>query len=338
MPGKRKSSFQNVLSDNFVHLHCHQPSAIKHNKNRKKQRKEKARAENEEKDSLLRLEQDRIENLVSTSINMKKGPTERISALDELQQLDIPPFVKAKSLIEGAGAGIIVNWDAGAPILNGQFRIPFRGLQYVDYYPWEAHSWVLGNITSNDTNINSYKKRLRTHKPKKIWVPRNISTRAQYDELNSVSANTINYCMSKDTPDEEAIVPETGQDRRIANCKFIVPSNPYTQPSAERLSDEELKKHFGPGFELYIDYGQRFGAEKEYVELLNDRWQTLSINWQNNVLSKRKRKPFPQNNNNEDTSKTVVQYDGYRLHKAAIDMELATLRDMRSELNGKSLK
>ena len=57
MPGKRKSSFQNVLSDNFVHLHCHQPSAIKHNNKRKKQRKEKARAENEVEESLLTLEQ-----------------------------------------------------------------------------------------------------------------------------------------------------------------------------------------------------------------------------------------------------------------------------------------
>ncbi len=92
MPGKCKSSFQNVLSDNFVHLHCHQPSAIKHNNKRKKQRKEKARAENEVKESLLRLEQNRIATLVSTSTNIKKGANERISALDELQQLDIPPF------------------------------------------------------------------------------------------------------------------------------------------------------------------------------------------------------------------------------------------------------
>jgi len=338
MPGKRNRSDPKVISDNFVHLNCHQPSAIKHNANRKKQRMAKWRSEYDAKECLCNIEKDRIANLVSISINNKKGPNERISALHELNQLDIPPFVKAKSLIEGAGAGIIVNWDAGAPIPNGQFRIPFRELQYVDYFPWLRSSWVLGNITSNDANPKRYMARVKNQKPKKVWIPRNILTRAQSAKLNSVSANTINHSMSKNASDEEAIVPETGQDLRIDNCRFILPSNPETPPSVERLSDKELNGHFGPGFELLIGYGQRFEAEKEYLDSLIQRWQALSKKWYNNLATKRKRKLTSQKNKNEDLTKTVIQYEAYTLQKLAIDEDLATLRDMRSELNGRSLK
>ena len=336
MPGKRKSTDQNVISDNCVLLKCQQPSAIRHNNNRKKQRKEKKRSDNEAKQSLLRKEEDRIANLVTTSIDHKKPPNKRISAIDELNQLDIPALVKAKSLIKGAGAGIIMNWDDGAPFPNGQFRIPFRELQHVDYYPSEGHSWVLGNITCKDANPKQYMTRLRHQKPKKVWVPRNISTRAQTATLNLVSANFINHSMAKNASDKEAIVPETGQDLRIDNCRFILQTKSNTQPSIERMSDKELNGHFGRGFELLIGYGQRFKAEKEYEESLQNRWKTLSTKWLNNLKNGGKRrvkcKPL-----NEDLTNTVLQYEAYNLRKVVIDEDLASLRDMRSELNGRSL-
>ena len=253
--------------------------------------------------------------------------SDRFSAIEELNQLENPLLIVSKSFIENAGLGLVVNWKF--PQIPEAFKIPFVGLEIVDFYSWEPSSWVIGNVDteliSTNGNYAKYREYLRRNKgkPKTVWRPRIQRTRSE--QITIPCANFINHTMPAETPDHIAIVRSTGQDLRIANCDLVAASNKKHIPYVE-----SKKGMLKPGWELLFSYGDGFrGEQKLRAEQEKDKREYSQI-LKRNLPNSSSGDEIPITEPSHYKVKVLEEVNG--LKDLSQELRLQDFRDCPSEL------
>ena len=293
--------------------------------------------------SLIRLqrkrrskrESSRRQNRIDQSSMLKIQKTSRIcnksALMHELCKSVNPPFILSKSFIPGAGFGVVCNWKFSHNWKS--FLLPFLEMEYVEFYPWDVADWVIGEVstklldpTNNYAAYRLYLKKNRNN-PKKVWRPMKLYTRDDSSKLLVACAQFVNHILPSKTPDNIAIVPSTGQDLRVANCKLV-----FSHSNSPYLKEHKTVR-LRPGWELLFNYADGFMHSYNVLNEQEKDHQAHSSQLASHFSQKTVdvHSPTPRVSNDVLT-KVRVQQEAFDLKQLADANRLLGVRDCPAEL------
>ena len=154
-----------------------------------------------------------------------------------------------------------------------------------------------------------------------------LYTRDDTSKLLVACAQFVNRILPKETPDEVAIVPSTGQDLHVADCKLV-----FSHSNSPYLKEHRTVR-LCTGWELLFSYASGFMRSYNVLDEQNKDHQVHSSQLASHFSKKTIdiHSPTPESPNDVLT-KVRVQQEAFDLKQLADDTRLLGVRDCPAEL------